>query len=106
MDAIYKIELIKEHKELIEKSIILLNSLNTIEDKVEFANRSLQLNAMKNYVKALEARLMNIGIVIDKNGDYYNRVNSINRDCCSTPVGNDWDEDCHRVPTNSITPDE
>lgn len=102
----YGKELIKEHKELTIKFAQLFKNFNTTKDKIEFANRSLQLNAMKNYAKALEARLMNVGIVIDENGDYYNRVNSVNGDCCSTPVGNDWDEDCYRIPTNSITPDE
>lgn len=93
----YKKELIKEHKELTIKFAQLFKNLNTTEDKVEFANRSLQLNAMKNYAKALEARLLNVGVIIDGNGNYFSNCNV---DSCSSPVGrcecgeSCYDSDC------------
>lgn len=46
------------------------------DDKVEFANKAIQLAAMKKYEEALRARLENQGIIFD-NGEYFNKVANI-----------------------------
>lgn len=66
--------MIIEHSELVER----INKLNDYvyskksdkDDKVEFANKCIQLNAMKTYEKALRARLENQGIICE-NGEYF-----------------------------------
>lgn len=47
------------------------------DDKVEFANKCLQLSAMKKYEEALRARLENQGIFFE-NGQYFERIGCIN----------------------------
>ena len=46
------------------------------EDKVEFANKCIQLAAMKKYEEALRARLENQGVFFE-NGQYFERVAEI-----------------------------
>ena len=46
------------------------------DNKVEFANKCIQLTAMKRYEKALRARLENAGIVFE-NGEYFENVAAI-----------------------------
>ena len=43
------------------------------DNKVEFANKCIQLRAMKNYEEALRARLENQGVFFE-NGQYFERV--------------------------------
>ena len=56
------------------------------ENKVEFANKCIQLAAMKKYEEALRARFENAGIVFE-NGEYFERVAAI------TPVFCDYNTD-------------
>lgn len=78
----YQQELVKEHAELIVKveklnDYIYSNKSNQ-DDKIEFANKCIQLRAMKNYEEALRARLENNNIVFD-NGQYFEQVASISK---------------------------
>lgn len=73
--------MIEEHKELVVRTQKLHNYVygdgGQNDDKVEFANKCLQLKAMKLYEEALRARLINHGIVFE-NGVYFNAINKIN----------------------------
>ena len=72
--------MIDEHSQL----VININKLNEYvysdksnkDDKVEFANKCLQLSAMKKYEEALRARLENQGIFFE-NGNYFEHVSEI-----------------------------
>ena len=46
------------------------------DNKVEFANKCIQLSAMKKYEEALRARLENRGIFFE-NGQYFDKVAEI-----------------------------
>ena len=46
------------------------------DNKVEFANKCIQLSAMKKYEEALRARLENADIVFE-NGEYFEHVAAI-----------------------------
>ena len=46
------------------------------DDKVEFANKCIQLSAMKKYEEALRARLENQGIFYENN-QYFERIGNI-----------------------------
>lgn len=73
--------MIDEHSQL----VININKLNEYvysdesnkDDKVEFANKCLQLSAMKKYEEALRARLENQGIFFE-NDQYFKRIGCIN----------------------------
>ena len=47
------------------------------DNKVEFANKCIQLSAMKKYEEALRARLENQGVFFE-NGQYFEHVAKIN----------------------------
>lgn len=52
--------MINEHRELVNRIANLHNyvySPNNNDDKIEFANKAIQLAAMKKYEEALRARL-------------------------------------------------
>ena len=73
--------MIDEHSQL----VININKLNEYvysdksnkDDKVEFANKCLQLSAMKKYEEALRARLENQGIFFENN-QYFERIGCLN----------------------------
>ena len=46
------------------------------DDKVEFANKCIQLSAMKKYEEALRARLENQGVFYENN-QYFERIGNI-----------------------------
>ena len=46
------------------------------DNKVEFANKCIQLSAMKKYEEALRARLENQGVFFE-NGQYFDKVAEI-----------------------------
>lgn len=73
----YQKELIKEHSDLSIRLEALSNNVygkdSDKDDKIEFANKSIQLSAMKTYEYALCARMQNVGIVFDNN-NYFERV--------------------------------
>ena len=64
------------------------------DNKVEFANKCIQLAAMKKYEEALRARLENAGIVFE-NGEYFERVASITSTIIPpiTTTASDYDVD-------------
>lgn len=81
MDEI-KQQLIKEHADLTVKienlSDYIYSDKSDKDDKVEFANKCIQLGAMKKYAEALLARMNNQGIDFN-NGTYTIRVATIAR---------------------------
>lgn len=92
----YKYELIKEHADLIVK----VNNLNNYiysdasnkDNKIEYANKCIQLTAMKKYADCLEARLINAGIIYE-DGTYYEKVGHIEYPCVCGCPGSDFDYD-------------
>ena len=95
----YQKALIEEHSNLvvrIQKLHDWIYSDKPIkDDKVEFANKCIQLAAMKKYEEALRARLENVGIVFEE-GQYLEKVASITPcvDAVMPAKGNDFDKDC------------
>lgn len=64
--------MIDEHRELvarIERLEVYLSKEND-DDKYEFANKCIQLSAMKKYEECLRARLNNQGVFVE-NGAYF-----------------------------------
>lgn len=62
--------MIEEHAQLNTRTIKLeqyLNKNRKTEDKIEFANKLVQLSHMKGYLKALTARLENQGVLFQDN---------------------------------------
>ena len=88
----YQKRMTEEHCELvvrIQKLHDYVYSDKSNEDnKVEFANKCIQLAAMKKYEEALRARLENAGIVFE-NGEYFEHVAAIkvNKPEPTTTVG-------------------
>lgn len=73
--------MIEEHSELLIRIEKLHNYVysekSDNDDKVEFANKCIQLSAMKKYEEALRARLENAGVVISPDGSYFEKVAEI-----------------------------
>lgn len=82
--------MIEEHSELVVRITKLddyvYSEKSDNDDKVEFANKCIQLAAMKKYEEALRARLENAHICYE-NGNYFECVASIK------PVKTDVEED-------------
>ena len=76
----YQKALVEEHSNLvvrIQKLHDWIYSDKPIkDDKVEFANKCIQLAAMKKYEEALRARMENVDITFE-NGNYFERVANI-----------------------------
>lgn len=76
----YQKEMIEEHSELVVRIQKLHNYVysdkSNADNKVEFANKCIQLASMKKYEEALRARFENAGIVFS-NGEYFEHVASI-----------------------------
>ena len=95
----YQKKMIEEHSGLvvrIQKLHDWIYSDKPIkDDKVEFANKCIQLAAMKKYEEALRARIENIGITFE-NGNYFEQVASINSVIATVmpDTDNDYDADC------------
>ena len=72
--------MIKEHSELVVRIQKLHNYVysekSDKDNKPEFANKCIQLSAMKKYEEALRARLENQGVFFE-NGQYFERVAQI-----------------------------
>ena len=79
----YQKKLIEEHSQLIVRIQKLHNYVysdrSNLDNKVEFANKCIQLAAMKKYEEALRARFENAGIIF-ANGEYLEHVASIKAD--------------------------
>lgn len=75
----YQKRMIEEHSQL----VVRINKLDDYvyseqsdkDNKVEFANKCIQLASMKKYEEALRARLENSGIVVE-DGEYYEHIAS------------------------------
>ena len=89
--------MVEEHSQLVVRTTKLHNYVYSEEsnkdDKVEFANKCIQLTSMKKYEEALRARLENQGIVYS-NGEYLEKVASIGEPPV-TEKGNDFDKDAN-----------
>lgn len=76
----YQKEMIEEHSGLVVRIQSLHNYVysdqSNADNKVEFANKCIQLAAMKKYEEALRARIENAGIVFE-NGEYFEHISSI-----------------------------
>ena len=76
----YQKEMIEEHSGLVVRIQKLhdyvYSDKSSADDKVEFANKCIQLAAMKKYEEALRARFVNAGIVFE-NGEYFEHIASI-----------------------------
>ena len=73
----YQKRLIEEHSQLVVRIQKLHNYVysdrSNLDNKVEFANKCIQLAAMKKYEEALRARIENEGFVFE-NGTYFKCV--------------------------------
>ena len=73
----YQKRMIEEHSELVIRIQKLHNWVysdkSNADNKVGFANKCIQLAAMKKYEEALRARFENAGIVFE-NGEYLEHV--------------------------------
>lgn len=76
----YQKRMIKEHAQLYVRIQRLhdyvYSEQSDKDDKIEFANKCIQLTAMKKYEEALRARLENCHIHY-VNGDYLERVTTV-----------------------------
>lgn len=76
----YQKEMIEEHSGLVVRIQTLhdyvYSDQSNADNKVEFANKCIQLAAMKKYEEALRARIENAGIVFE-NGQYFEHIASI-----------------------------
>ena len=76
----YQKKMIEEHSGLVVRIQKLhdwiYSDKSNADNKVEFANKCIQLAAMKKYEEALRARLENAGIVFE-NGEYFEHVAAI-----------------------------
>ena len=72
--------MIEEHSQLVVRTQNLheyiYSDKSDKDNKIEFANKSIQLAAMKKYEEALRARLENQGIFFE-NGNYFEHVSEI-----------------------------
>ena len=73
-------QMVEEHSQLVVRIRILheyiYSDKSDDDNKVDFANKCIQLSAMKKYEEALRARLENQGIFFE-NGVYLERVGCI-----------------------------
>lgn len=76
----YQKALIEEHSQLVVRTQNLHNYIYSEEsnndNRIEFANKCIQLTSMKKYEEALRARMENAGIMFE-NDNYFELVNSI-----------------------------
>ena len=85
----YQKEMIEEHSGLVVRiqklHDYIYSDKSNADNKVEFANKCIQLAAMKKYEEALRARLENQGVFFE-NGQYFERVAEVNTSTsASTP---------------------
>ena len=76
----YQKALVEEHSNLVIRTQTLhdyvYSDASNDDHRVEFANKCIQLAAMKKYEEALRARMENADITFE-NGHYFERVASI-----------------------------
>lgn len=72
--------MVEEHSQLLVRTQALheyiYSDKSDNDNKVEFANKCIQLSAMKKYEEALRARLENQSVFFE-NGQYFERVAEI-----------------------------
>ena len=94
--------MINEHKELIARvsalEAYIYSEQSDKDDKVEFANKCLQLKGMKIYLEALSARLENQGILFD--GQRYYNVVTDEPPVAGNYVDEDAKPDTNKKPIN------
>lgn len=87
--------MVEEHAQLLARIIKLQDYIysakSDTDDKVEFANKAIQLSAMKKYSECLIARLENQGVVFS-NGEYLEKVAKIEPDGEDEPESEPKDE--------------
>lgn len=85
----YQKALVEEHSQLVIRIDALHNYIysekSDKDNKVEFANKCIQLASMKKYEEALSARLANANILFENN-NYYESVG-----CIMPKQGSDYD---------------
>lgn len=73
--------MVEEHSQLVVRikniNEYIYSDESNKDNKVEFANKCLQLSAMKKYEEALRARLENQGIFFENN-QYFERIGCLN----------------------------
>lgn len=79
----YVKNMMEEHAQLVKRIVALddyiYSDKSDNDDKVEFANKCIQLAAMRQYERSLGARLENAGIVfID--GEYLEKVAQVSQE--------------------------
>lgn len=98
----YQKALIEEHSNLVVRTQNLHNYIysgaSNNDDRVEFANKCIQLASMKKYEEALRARIENAGITFE-NDNYFERITSVNSVCTTLPK-TDNSNDCEYKYSN------
>lgn len=95
----YQKALVEEHSNLVIRTQTLhdyvYSDASNDDHRVEFANKCIQLAAMKKYEEALRARMENADITFE-NGHYFERVASISPvvDTTMPEAGSNHDVDC------------
>ena len=91
----YQKSMIEEHSGLVVRIQTLhdyvYSDKSSADDKVEFANKCIQLAAMKKYEEALRARLENQDIIYE-DGEYFAHL--------AKPCINHYDGDCDNCQSN------
>lgn len=86
--------MVEEHAQLVKRIEKLhkyvYSNKSDDDDKVEFANKCIQLSAMKKYEEALNARLSNAGVTFE-GGSYFEKVAEIKEEVPMPEFGNDYD---------------
>lgn len=92
----YQKRMIEEHSELVIRIQKLHNWVysdkSNADNKVEFANKCIQLAAMKKYEEALRARFENAGIVFEDD-EYFERIATITPIICDDNTSSDSNAD-------------
>lgn len=92
----YQKRLIEEHSQLIVRIEKLhdyvYSDKSNNDNRVEFANKCIQLAAMKRYEEALRARIENAGIVYE-NGNYFERIAFIKANTSETKTEDNGDKE-------------
>lgn len=94
----YQKALIEEHSNLVVLTQNLHNYVysdaSNNDNRIEFANKCIQLASMKKYEEALRARIENAGITFE-NGNYFERIASITSTIIPpiATTGSDYDVD-------------
>ena len=74
--------MVEEHAQLVGRicslNAYIYSKQSDNDCKVEFANKCIQLAAMKKYEEALKARLENAGILFE-NDNYFEHIAKINK---------------------------